>query len=118
MAKNQHFDAARYIFHEVDVVQKDKKAKMRYGSYIMYMILQRTGLPESAFDTIVKTSRTQLRPQTDDHPDELPLPALFGEPSDTVVPAAGDTAAATSAQAPPSPVHHHQANGVTGDDTI
>ena len=55
MAKNQHFDVARYIFHEIDAVQKDKKAKMRYGSYIMYMILQRTGLPESAFDTVVKT---------------------------------------------------------------
>ena len=84
----------------------------------MYMILQRIGLPESAFDTIVKTSRTQLRPQADDHPDELPLPALFGEPTDTAMPATGDTAAATSAQAPPSPVHHPQATGVTSDDSI
>ena len=61
----------------------------------MYMILQRTGLPESVFDTTVKTSRTQLRPQADDHLDELPLPALFGEPTDTAVPATSDTAAAT-----------------------
>jgi hypothetical protein len=114
MAKNQHFDVARYIFHEIDAVQKDKKAKMRYGSYIMYMILQRTGLPESSFHISVKTSKTQLRPQADDNPDELPLPALFGEPSDTAVPASGDTAAPTSsprAEAPPSPA------GVTGNDT-
>ena len=62
IAKNQHFDIARYIFHKIDAVQKDKKAKLRYGSYIMYMILQRTGLPESAFDISVKTSKTQLRP--------------------------------------------------------
>ena len=47
IAKNQHFDIARFIFHEIDAVQKDKKAKLRYGSYIMYMILQRTCLLES-----------------------------------------------------------------------
>ena len=67
----------------------------------------------------MKTSRTQLRSQADDHPDEVPLPALFGEPSDTAVPATGDTAATTSPQAPPSPtqMHHPQATtGVTGDN--
>ena len=92
---------------------------MRYESYIMYMILQRTGLPESIFDITVKTSRALLRPQADDHLDELPLPALFGEPSDTAMPATGDTAATTSPQTPPFPaqVHHPQATtGVIGDD--
>jgi hypothetical protein len=92
IAKNQHFDIARYIFHEIDAVQKDKKSKMRYGSYIMHMILKRTGLPESAFEIAVKCSKTQLRPQADDNPDEAAVPALFGDPTEAPVPSTCHTA--------------------------
>ena len=98
-----------------NVVQKDKKAKLRYGSYIMYMILQRTGLPESVFDITVKTSKTQLRPQADDNPDEVVVPALFGDPSDAVVPATVDTAESSSPPHAQEP-QPQEATGVTGED--
>ena len=66
----------------------------------------------------MKTSRTQLRPQADDHPDEVVVPALFGDPSDTTMPTTGDTAEASSPQVPSSQVqdsHHQVPTGVTAE---
>ena len=49
IAKKEKFDVARYILSEINECQKNRTDKMRYGSYIMYMILQRTCLPVKSF---------------------------------------------------------------------
>ena len=46
---------------------------MRYGSYIMYMILQRTCLPVKSFTIDKKCFQSKFRPQKDDNEDVQPF---------------------------------------------
>ena len=80
IAKKEKFDVARYIFSEINECQKNRTDKMRYGSYIMHMIIQRTCLPVKSFTFDKKCFQSKFRPQKDDNEDIQPFYSILGEP--------------------------------------
>jgi hypothetical protein len=79
-AKKEKFDVARYIFSEINECQKNRTDKMRYGSYIMHMILRRTSLPEKSFTFDKKCFLSKFRPQKDDNEDSTPFYNILEAP--------------------------------------
>jgi hypothetical protein len=88
IAKKEKFDVARYIFSEINECQKNRTDKMRYGSYIMYMILQRTCLPTKSFTFDKKCFQSKFRPQKDDNEDVQPFYSILAtaQPSSSAPP--------------------------------